>query len=220
MLDERCDLDMFVDRVDAGVQLARALAPIPESSLILGIPRGGVIVARAIADELERPLDVLIVRKLGAPGNPELAIGAIGPDGRIVLDDDVLRALGGVGSDYIEREAAKQMAEIERRQPLYRMDEPFPDVRGTWCVVVDEGIATGSTARAALRWLRDAEAGSVVLAVPVAPERTVTELTTEADRVVVLHAPETFIAVGQWYKQFDQVTDAEVVETLRAARSG
>ena len=211
---------MFVDRVDAGVRLASALAPLPENSLIFGIPRGGVTVARAIADKLERPLDVLVVRKLGAPHNPELAIGAIGPDGSIVLDEDVLRALGDVGRDYIQREAAKQMAEIERRLPLYRGDVPFPDVRRRWCVVVDDGIATGSTARAALRWLRGAQAGSVILAVPVAPERTVTEMMEEADRVVVLETPATFVAVGQWYDHFEQVTDDEVVEALRGARSG
>lgn len=211
---------MFADRRDAGIQLARALAPLPENALIFGIPRGGVIVARAIADELERPLDVLVVRKLGSPHNPELAIGAIGPDGSVVLDEDVLRALGGVSREYVEREASTGLAEIERRLGLYRGDAPFPDLKGRWCVVVDDGIATGSTARAALRWLRGAEAGSVILAVPVAPERTVIEMKTEADRVVVLETPDTFIAVGQWYADFDQVSDDEVVDALRVARSG
>jgi len=207
---------MFTDRRDAGVRLARELAPLPENSLILSIPRGGVIVARAISNELERPLDVLVVRKLGAPHNPELAIGAIGPDGSVVLDEDVLRALGGVPHEYIDREASRGMAEIERRLHLYRGDAPFPDVKGQWCVVVDDGIATGSTARAALRWLRNAEAGSVILAVPVAPEHTAAEMRMEADRVVVLEAPERFSAVGQWYAEFDQVCDEEVVEALQS----
>src|SRR6266566_3924240 len=206
---------MFFDRDDAGRNLARALEPLPEDALILGIPRGGVIVARTVADVLDRPLDVLVVRKLGAPHNPELAIGAIGPNGAVSLDEDVLRALQGVSPEYIEREAAAQMAEIERRLRLYRGDAPYPDVRGRCCVVVDDGIATGSTARAALRWLRGVQAQPVVLAVPVAPEHSVRELEKEADHVVVLDTPPMFVAVGQWYARFDQVEDAEVVAALQ-----
>jgi predicted phosphoribosyltransferase len=206
---------MFFDRDDAGRKLARALGELPEDALILGIPRGGVVVARAMADVLERPLDVLVVRKLGAPHNPELAIGAIGPNGAISLDESVLSALQGVPPEYIEREAAAQLAEIGRRMHLYRGDAPYPDVRGRCCVVVDDGIATGSTARAALHWLRGVEARPVDLAVPVAPERTARELEKEADRVVVLYAPATFVAVGQWYEHFDQVEDDEVVAALK-----
>jgi putative phosphoribosyl transferase len=209
---------MFFDRDDAGRKLARALGQLPEEALILGIPRGGVIVARAIADVVERPLDVLVVRKLGAPHNPELAIGAVGPNGTISLDESVLSALQGVSPEYIEREAAAQMAEIERRMRLYRGDAPYSDVRGRCCVVVDDGIATGSTARAALRWLRAEQAQPVVLAVPVAPERTAHELEAETDRVVVLHTPPTFVAVGQWYARFDQVEDDEVIAALKRAR--
>jgi putative phosphoribosyl transferase len=206
---------MFFDRDDAGRKLARALGGLPEDALILGIPRGGVVVARAVANVLDRPLDVLVVRKLGAPHNPELAIGAIGPNGAVSLDEEVLRALQGVPPDYIEREAAAEMAEIERRLPLYRGDDPYPDVKDRCCVVVDDGIATGSTARAALRWLRGAQAHPVVLAVPIAPERSIHELEKEADRVVVLDTPPMFVAVGQWYARFDQVEDAEVVEALK-----
>jgi putative phosphoribosyl transferase len=208
---------MFFDRDDAGRKLARALGQLPEDALILGIPRGGVIVARAISDALNSPVDVLVVRKLGAPNNPELAIGAIGPNGAISLDESVLSALQGVSPEYIEREAAAQMAEIERRMRLYRGDAPYPDVRGRSCVVVDDGIATGSTARAALRWLRAEQAQPVVLAVPVAPERTAQDLEKEADRVVVLYTPPTFVAVGQWYIRFDQVEDDEVIAALKRA---
>ena len=208
---------MFFDRDDAGRQLARAIGELPPDALILGIPRGGVIVARAIADELQRPLDVLVVRKLGAPHNPELAIGAIGPNGAVTLDQDVLRALPSVTNEFIEREASEQLAEIRRRLPLYRGDEPFPDVRDRACVVVDDGIATGSTARAALRWLRGQGATPVVLGVPVAPEHAARDFAQEADRIVVLASPQRFLAVGQWYSRFDQVSDDEVVAALRGS---
>src|SRR5438105_14285800 len=130
---------MFFDRDDAGRKLARALDPVPEDALILGIPRGGVVVARAVADALDRPLDVLIVRKLGAPHTPELAIGAIGPNGAVTLDEDVLRALPNVPPEYIDREAARQLDEIRRRVPLYRGDDPYRDVSGRSVVVVDDG---------------------------------------------------------------------------------
>jgi putative phosphoribosyl transferase len=210
---------MFLDREDAGRQLARALGEQPRDALILGIPRGGVVVARATADELQRPLDVLVVRKLGAPHNPELAIGAIGPNGAITLDEDVLRALPNVPTDYIEREAAEQLREIERRLTMYRGDEPFPDVHGRTTVVVDDGIATGSTAHAALRWLRAQGANPVILAVPVAPLQATGEFRSEADRLIILAAPQRFFAVGQWYDNFDQVSDEEVVAALRKTRA-
>lgn len=208
---------MFFDRDDAGRKLARALDPLPDDALIFGIPRGGVIVARTLADELQRPLDVLVVRKLGAPHNPELAIGAIGPNGAVTLDQDVLRALPSVSAEYVDREAAEQLREIRRRLQLYRGDAPFPDVRGRPAVVVDDGIATGSTARAALRWLRGEGAEPLVLGVPVAPEPAAREFEKEADRVVILSTPQRFLAVGQWYDRFDQVSDAEVVAALRGA---
>ncbi len=207
---------MFFDRNDAGRKLARALDPLPHDALILGIPRGGVVVARTLADELHRPLDVLVVRKLGAPHNPELAIGAIGPNGAVTLDQDVLRALPNVSAEYVDREAMEQLREIRRRLQIYRDDVPFPDVRGRPAVVVDDGIATGSTARAALRWLRGEGAEPLVLAVPVAPESAAREFEKEADRAVILSTPQRFLAVGQWYDHFDQVSDDEVVAALQA----
>jgi len=207
---------MFFDRDDAGRKLARALDPLPDDALILGIPRGGVVVARTLADELHRPLDVLVVRKLGAPHNPELAIGAIGPNGAVTLDQDVLRVLPSVSAEYVDQEAMEQLREIQRRLQLYRGDVPFPDVRGRPAVVVDDGIATGSTARAALRWLRGEGAEPLVLAVPVAPESAAREFEKEADRAVILSTPQRFLAVGQWYDHFDQVSDDEVVAALQA----
>jgi len=206
---------MFFDREDAGRKLARALGDLPPDALILGIPRGGVVVARATADALQLPLDVLVVRKLGAPHNPELAIGAIGPNGAVTLDQDVLHALPNVSPEYIEQVAAGELSEISRRLKIYREDEPFPEVRDRAVVVVDDGIATGSTARAALRWLRAQGANPIVLAVPVAPEQAIYEFKDEAERVVILTAPQRFFAVGQWYDNFDQVTDDEVVAALQ-----
>jgi putative phosphoribosyl transferase len=209
---------IFADRFDAGKRLAEALGTVSENAIILSIPRGGVVVARAMADVLHVPMDVIVVRKLGAPNNPELALGAIGPDGHVTIDEEVSHVLGQLPPGYIERESARQMTEVERRMKLYRGDRPFPDVDRRPCILVDDGIATGSTARAALRWLRARGASRLVLAVPVAPARTVTELESEADHVVCLSAPVMFMAVGQWYDRFEQVEDDEVVAALAAAR--
>jgi putative phosphoribosyl transferase len=205
---------LFADRIDAGVRLARALHDVPENTLFLGIPRGGVIVARVVADRLQKLLDVIVVRKLGAPGNPELAIGAIGPDGSAVLDQEVIAALDGVRSEHIEAEVARNAAEMKRRTERYRAGRGLLDVKEKTCVVVDDGIATGSTARAALMWLRGQGAGSVILAVPVAPEHSVETLKQYADRVVCLTTPPHFYAVGQWYQRFDEVTDEQVMAAL------
>jgi predicted phosphoribosyltransferase len=207
---------IFNDRFDAGKRLADAIETLPDNAIILAIPRGGVVVARAMADALRVPMDVIVVRKLGAPNNPELALGAVGPDGNVTIDEEVSHLLGDLPRDYIDRESARQMAEIERRMKIYRGDRPFPDVGGRAVILVDDGIATGSTARAALRWLRAHGASPLILAVPVAPARTVTELQAEADRVVCLSAPVLFMAVGQWYDRFEQVEDDEVVAALKA----
>jgi predicted phosphoribosyltransferase len=206
---------MFFDRDDAGRKLARALDQLPSDALILGIPRGGVIVARAVAEELQRPLDVLVVRKIGAPHNLELAIGAVGPNGTVTLDEEVLRSLPNVSPAYIEHETAIARDEIARRLAAYRGDAGFPEVKDRCCVIVDDGLATGSTGRAALRWLRAEDARPIILAVPVAPEQAIERFEKEADRLIVLAVPARFLAVGQWYARFDQVTDAEVVEALR-----
>ena len=204
---------IFADRIDAGERVAKGLAHLAGSEcVVLAIPRGGVIVGEVIARELEAPLDVVVPRKIGAPGNPELAIGAVAPGIR-VLDPRMVGALG-VTDRYLEREIAEQEAEIERRQRAYRGGRPPQPVEGRVAIVVDDGVATGSTAVAALRWARARGAERVVLAVPVAPPQSLERLRAEADEVVVLETPQPFLAVGEWYRDFDQTTDEQVVSAL------
>jgi predicted phosphoribosyltransferase len=204
---------IFADRIDAGERLAKGLAHLAGSEcVVLAIPRGGVIVGEVIARELGAPLDVVVPRKIGAPGNPELAIGAVAPGIR-VLDPRVVGALG-VTDRYLDREIAEQEAEIERRQRAYRGGRLPQPVEGRVAIVVDDGVATGSTAVAALRWARARGAERVVLAVPVAPPQSLERLRAEADEVVVLETPQPFLAVGEWYRDFDQTTDEQVVSAL------
>lgn len=205
---------IFADRLDAGRRLGEALRPrvVERPAVVLAIPRGGVVVGEAVARALEVPLDVVVPRKVGAPGNPELGIGAIAPGVR-VLDRRSIERLR-VSPEYLEREIAHQEHEIERRERIYRAGRPPTELAGAVAVVVDDGIATGGTAVAALRWARLAGATRVVLAVPVAPAATLAGLRTEADAVVVLATPEPFLAVGEWYGAFEQTSDEEVVETL------
>jgi putative phosphoribosyl transferase len=208
---------IFADRADAGDQLAKALVEYSGAdSVVLAIPRGGVVIGRAVASALGAPLDVVVPRKIGAPGNPELGLGAVAPGVR-VLDQRLIRSLR-VTPEYLEREIAAQQREIERREHAYREGRPPAEVRGKVAIVVDDGIATGGTAAAALRWARARSAANVVLAVPVAPVQSLERLRDEADRIVVLATPEPFLAVGEWYRTFDQTSDDEVVTMLAAAR--
>jgi putative phosphoribosyl transferase len=203
----------FADRTEAGRLLASELERFAGSDVVvLAIPRGGVVVADEVARSLGAPLDVVIPRKVGAPGNPELGLGAVAP-GVEVLDERLIRTLD-VGEAYLRDEIASQQREIERRAEAYRRGRPPVDVAGRVAVVVDDGVATGGTAIAALRWARRAGAARVVLAVPVAPREALDRLRAEADEVVVLAAPEPFYAVGQWYDRFGQVEDDEVVRIL------
>lgn len=200
---------MFRDRRDAGERLGEALRDrVDPPAIVLGIARGGVVVAAPVAEALGAPLDVVVPRKLGAPHNPELGIGAIAP-GVVVLDEDLVRRLG-VDEAYVRAETARQQREIERRLAAYRGDRPPPELAGKTAVIVDDGVATGGTAIAASRWARREGAERVVIAAPVGPAGIERRLAPEADDVVVLFTPRTFLAVGEWYERFEQTGDDEV----------
>jgi len=208
----------FRDRREAGQLLAKQLGFIKgkEGVIVLGIPRGGVVVAHEVAQAIGAPLDVYITRKIGAPYNPELAIGAVASDGGMVLDRDLIQQLG-VPEDYVEKETERQRQEIERRTREYRGDRPPLQLAGKTVVVVDDGVATGATTMATLRALKEQEPKELVLAVPVGPPDTIRELGKEADRVICLSTPRLFWAVGAFYAVFDQTSDAEVKQLLGTA---
>jgi putative phosphoribosyl transferase len=211
---------MFQNRADAGRQLVRRLLRYKrEHPVVLALPRGGVPVGYEIAVALGAPLDIIVVRKLGAPGQPELGIGAVvdGNHAQSVLNEEVLRMVS-VSDEYVDREVARQLQEIRRRQELYRGGRPCEEVAGRMVIVVDDGIATGGSMRAALRGVRRAAASRLVLAVPVAPPETIAALRPEVDDLICLKAPLFFHAVGQFYQDFKQTTDEEVIRLLDEAR--
>ena len=209
---------MFLDRAEAGRKLAvtlRDLCDSPDPLVVLAIPRGGVIVAREIARALHAPLDVCLTHKIGAPGNPELAIGAVADDGTTILDQDLIGALR-VSRQHIDGEIERWRQELVRRAAAYRQGRAREPLSGAVAIVADDGVATGSTLIAALRSTRAAGAKTLIVAVPVGPRETVFGvLAREADRVECLRAPYDFYAVGAFYRYFEQVTDEEVIEALR-----
>ncbi len=212
---------VFADRREAGHLLAAELAEYTGRGdvVVLGLPRGGVPVAAEVARALQVPLDVLVVRKLGAPGQEELAVGAIGEGGVRVLNAGLVRSLG-LGAAAIERIAAREKEELERRVAIYRGTNAATAVEGKVVIVVDDGVATGATIRAGLQAVRAMGAEKVVAAVPVAAADSADSLAAEADEVIVLETPAWFSSVGQWYEDFSQTTDEEVRRLLAESRGG
>jgi putative phosphoribosyl transferase len=209
---------VFSDRIEAGKHLAEALKHATfRDGVVLAIPRGGVVVGYEVADALNLPLDVIIPRKIGAPNNPELAIGAVTEDGTVFLDEEIVNYLS-VSQDYIENESQRQRLEIKRRMQLYRQNLPYPNLKNRDVIVVDDGLATGSTMKAALASAKNKGANSVTVAIPVGPPSTIAKLKDMADRVVCLSTPEFFSAIGEFYRDFNQTTDEEVIELLKKNR--
>lgn len=211
---------IFADRREAGHLLGEAVAGLDlHDPVVLALPRGGVPVAFEVAQAIHAPLDILLVRKIGAPGHPEYGIGALvdGAAPQVVIDEAVARMVGADRA-YIDRTVASELAEMERRRAAYRTG-PALSLKGRTIVLVDDGIATGGTVRAALKGLGQAGADHVVLAVPVGPADTLRDLAGLCDRIVCLSAPEPFYAVGAHYRNFEQTGDEEVIRLLDAARS-
>lgn len=206
---------LFKDRVDAGRQLADKLSgQIGKDGLVLVIPRGGVVVGAEVARKLGLGLDLIIPRKIGAPQNPEVAIGAVTQDGTTIFDRRLIGLLG-VSELEIEDKISYEISEINRRMSLYRGSENHPDYACRQLVVVDDGVATGYTMLAALRSARNFNPRELILAIPVSPPDTLEMLKKEVDRTVCLYSPEEFYAVGQFYQRFDQTEDDEVIKILK-----
>lgn len=209
----------FDHRVQAGQLLGHALHKYAQRPdvLVLALPRGGVPVGFEIAKAIGAPLDVMMVRKLGAPGREELAMGAIASGGIRILNPDVVASLG-IPEKIIQNVAAKEQQELERRSHVYRGGRVFPEVKEQCLIVVDDGLATGATMRAAVVALRAKAPARIVVAVPVAPPSSVEQIRQEADEVVCLETPEPFFGVGRWYRDFPQTTDQEVKDLLARSR--
>ena len=207
------------DRAEAGRLLAARLAGYGyEDPIVLALPRGGVPVGAEVSRSLGAPLDIFIARKLGAPKQPELGIGAVAQGGVLVLNERIVRALG-LPEEHVRKAAEEELREVERRLRLLRGNRSEPSVEGRTVILVDDGLATGATARAAVLALGERGPGRLVLAVPVCPPRTADLLRPEVDELVVLATPEDFYAVGSFYGNFEQVTDEEVVRLLELART-
>lgn len=207
----------FKDRTDAGRQLGTMLSHVRgQNPLVLALPRGGLPVAYEVAHALHAPLDVLNVRKLGVPWHEELAMGAIATGGVRVLNNDIILATG-ITKDILDEATATQQLEIDRRERVYRQGRPAPEMRGRTIVLVDDGIATGATVRAAISVIRAQHPTRLILAVPVAQESVAVELAREVDELVCVRRPADLYAIGIWYDHFPQLTDAEVQATLARA---
>jgi putative phosphoribosyl transferase len=211
---------VFRDRKEAGRLLADALSSLKDRKdvIVLAIPRGGVVVAKEVASKIHAPLDVIITRKIGAPMNPELAVGAVDDEGEAILDHDLVNMLG-ISPDYLRHEYERQTQEIRERAEKYRRNRPPPVLKGKTVVIVDDGIATGSTIRAAIRSVKKRGAARIIVAAPVGSPQAVSELSRIADQVVCLSTPENFEAIGAFYEDFEQVDDDTVREILATSQS-
>lgn len=208
---------LFADRQEAGERLADKLLHFKDKNpLILAVPRGGLTVAEPVLEIIGGELDLIITRKIGAPYQPELAIGAVTGDGFVMLNEDILARVSADKS-YIEKAVAEEVEEIKRRLKAYRGERPTPALDNRIVILIDDGVATGYTLLAALRSLREKKPGRLVLAVPVGPPDTFKKLQQEVDELVYIEAPANFAAVGQFYRRFDQVSDAEVSAVLKRA---
>lgn len=205
----------FKDRVEAGSLLAKELKKrIKGDAIVLGIPRGGVVIAKEIAKILSIEMDIVLSRKMGAPFNPEYAIGAVSEDGKVFINQEVPYE-AGVNDDYIKKEKELEMQEIKRRIEFYRKIKSKVILKNKTAIVCDDGIATGTTMQAAIWVLRQEGCKKIIIALPVAPNETITRLAKEADETIVLRVPQFFAAVGQFYMDFPQVEDNEVIELLK-----
>ena len=214
-------MEPFTDRADAGRQLAEALAAYAGDPgvIVLALPRGGVPVGYEVAQRLAAPLDVYVVRKLGVPGHEELAMGALAADGTCVVDEDLIASLH-VDPAALDDVVTREIAELRRREQAYRNDRPEPEIAGKTAIIVDDGLATGATMRAAAIALRGRGPRSIVAAAPVATPRTCAALRDVVDRVVCVQTPEPFHAVGLYYQNFEQTSDDEVRRLLALAQPG
>lgn len=212
---------MFGDRKESGSRLAEKLAAYREGSsvIVLALPRGGVVTGYEVARSLRVPLDVIIVRKIGFPGQPELAVGAVSETGTVVLNERLIAA-GGVRPEYLDEEIERRKVEIERRVQLYRGGRILSGLEGKTVILVDDGVATGATIKSAIETLHKERLERLVVAVPVAPPSTAAELEAMTDEFICLAAPADFMAVGNFYRDFRQTTDEEVVEMLRRSPPG
>lgn len=207
----------FKDREEAGKELARALVEFRgRNVMVLGMPRGGVVVAREVAEALGVPLDIVVTRKIGAPGEPEFALGAITQEGDVIVDSRAAESVGAT-TEYLQGEARRKKSEVKERMRSLRGDMPYPSLEGKTVIIVDDGMATGNSMRAAVQSVRKRGPREVVVAVPVAPQEAVAELSREGTRVVCLEQPRFFFAIGEFYKDFEQVEDSEVRELLQSA---
>jgi predicted phosphoribosyltransferase len=205
---------LFRDRVEAGKKLANALAEFKgKDAVVLGIPRGGVVVAKEVAGALGAPLDIVVSRKIEAPGEPEFALGAVTQEGDVIMDRQAAESLGAT-REYLDSQIMLKKEEVRQRMERFRGDEPYPSLKGKVVIIVDDGIATGSSVEAAVMSVKKRGPKQVVVAVPVAPADAVESLKADGNTVVCLETPEEFLAIGEFYSRFDQVEDFEVKRIL------